>query len=434
MALLSQLSFVQAADDVEAKLAQMQAQIDEMRSENEETQMSLIDEMSTLSDEIFSPQGEYESVSSLGMAASKVYHSKSVVSLGGYGEYGFRKFNDYKNTSSAQYNADQNKAQTNVIRFVPYIGFKFNDWIIMNTEIEFEDGGAKTVDDGKNYKYAIVEFSYLDFLFSKELALRVGHILVPFGLTNLNHEPVAYLTVSRPTVETFIIPSTWHTNGALLFGTLFEDFEYYLGTISAPDATRYEEGRFVQLGRRGAKQITDDFGIIGRLQYSVMNGLDVGTSAYYSNTGDAISVTQEALDVPVGMAEIHASYKDKGFDIQTLAVYGKMGDVEALSTQLGKQLSSNVYGAYMTVGYDVLHSFDFTQRVMAVAEYEYLNMDVKDESSAPLQNRFSEYTLGVSYFPDPKVVVKADIWMRDYNSESKLADEHAFEAQIGFIF
>ena len=75
-------------------------------------------------------------------------------------------------------------------------GFKFNDWIIMNTEIEFEDGGSRS-DGTKNYKYAIVEFSYLDLLFDKAYALRIGHILVPMGLTNLNHEPVAYLTSER---------------------------------------------------------------------------------------------------------------------------------------------------------------------------------------------------------------------------------------------
>ena len=111
-----------------------------------------------------------------------------------------------------------------------------------------------------------MEFSYLDFLFDEAYALRVGHLLVPMGLTNLNHEPVAYLTTERPTVETFIIPSTWHTNGALMHGRI-DALEYYAGVITAPDAGGFTEGRFIQQGRLGARQFTDDLGFVGRVQY-----------------------------------------------------------------------------------------------------------------------------------------------------------------------
>ena len=45
------------------------------------------------------------------------------------------------------------------LRFVLYVGYKFNDWIVFNSEIEYEHA---TTDDGKGE--VAVEFAYLDFL------------------------------------------------------------------------------------------------------------------------------------------------------------------------------------------------------------------------------------------------------------------------------
>lgn len=49
-------------------------------------------------------------------------------------------------------------------RFIPYIGYKFTDSIILNAEIEFEHG-ANTERGGE----VTVEFLYLDFLLMRTL-------------------------------------------------------------------------------------------------------------------------------------------------------------------------------------------------------------------------------------------------------------------------
>ena len=66
----------------------------------------------------------------------------------------------------------------------------------------------------------VVEFLYLDFLLSEEANLRIGHVLTPMGLVNLRHEPTLFNTVQRPEVENKLIPSTWHENGALVYGRI----------------------------------------------------------------------------------------------------------------------------------------------------------------------------------------------------------------------
>lgn len=421
--------------ELEAQLKALNQEFKTFKQEQTQTNEALVDEIANAggAEKEYSDD-PYQSVSDLGLAASKVYHSNYTVSLGGYGQYHYKKYSDFKNYASDTANDTRNKAETNVVRFVPYIGFKFNDWIVMNTEVEFEDGGSRS-DGTKNYKYAIIEFSYLDFLLDEKYNIRVGHVLVPFGNINLNHEPTAYLTSDRPLVENYIIPSTWHTNGILSYGEK-DKFDYYAGLITSPDAGKFIEGRFIQQGRLGARQFTDDLSFVTRLGYVVQPGLDVGASFFYGESsalaedkpGEASSSIQ--ADVTMTMAEAHVSYKDNGFDIQALAVMGSMGgDYKKL-----ENVSGSVNGQYITAGYDVFHSRKTSQKLYAVAEIERLDMDADSETTHADNNRFMQYTAGLAYFPDPKVVIKAEYQMKDYADDAKLADEKAITASVGFIF
>ncbi|MEA1983838.1 MAG: porin [Campylobacterota bacterium] len=437
LAVASTLSMAATNEELYQEIQSLKSQMSEMKKSQSEQNDALLEEIAntTLGDDT-----TYESFSSMGEAASKVYHSDGAVSIGGYGEYKLTKYNDFKNYSSDTANETRNKTEFNIVRFVPYIGFKFNDWIVMNTEIEFEDGGARS-DDTKNYKYAIVEFSYLDFLIEKEFAIRVGHILVPFGLVNLNHEPVAFLTSDRPAVETFIIPATWHTNGLLSHGKI-DSFEYYAGIVSSPDAGAFVEGRFIQQGRLGARQFTDDVSFVARSAYDFAGGLNAGASVMYGNStalaeskpGTSTGHTSDS-SISMAMAEAHITYNNHGFDIQALATYGQLGgDVGELSSDIGEEISTNVNGQYITVGYDVLNSFSSSHKMYVVGEVERLDMDASNDTTYSDNNKFNEYTAGLAYFPDPKVVMKANYKVKDYASGATLADESSFVMSAGFIF
>lgn len=430
----STLVFGLTNEELTQELELLKTQMAQMQ----QSQESLVDEIANTS---YLDGAEYEGFSSMGGAASKVYYSKDALSIGGYGEYKYTKYMDYKNYSSAGANDTRNKSEMNIVRFVPYIGFKFSESIVMNTEIEFEDGGARS-DGEKNYKYAIVEFSYLDFLIDKSFAIRVGHILTPMGLTNLNHEPVSFLTTDRPLVETWIIPSTWHTNGLLAHGEI-NDLEYYAGLISSPDAGGFTQGRFIQQGRTGAKVYSDDLSFVGRLVYSGFEGLTLGASVCAGNTTAAAESSPGAADgvsssakISIMMAEAHMQYKKEGWNIQALAAYGSLGgDVAQLSADTGEEISKSVNGQYLTIGYDVMPFLrTFSHAIYAVAEIERLDMDASGDTTYADNNRFFEYSGGFAYYPDPKVVVKADYKIRDYGEAAKLADEQSFAMQLGFIF
>ncbi len=428
--------------DLQRQIDELKAQLSSLKAEQQTSNGAILEELATLQSSGATASGGdvFQSYTSLGEAASKVYHSSDALSIGGYGEYRLKKYIDYKNYADDTANDTRNKLETNILRFIPYFGYKFNDWIIMNTEIEFEDGGSRS-DDENNYKYAIVEFSYLDFLLDESYNLRIGHVLVPMGITNLNHEPVAFLTADRPTVETYIIPSTWHTNGALMHGKV-AGLDYYAGIVTSPDAGAFIEGRFIQQGRLGARQFTDDLSGVVRIE-SASGGFSLGGSAYFGQStvleedrpGTASGQTGDAK-VGIGMAEIHAAYRDNGWDIKTLAVYGSLnGDVDALPGNDGTSvISSSVNGQYLTVGYDLLNGSGSKSALYLFGEIERLDMDGDDVTLYPDNNAFLEYTAGITYYPTPMVSVKVDYWVRDYGSAATLADENVFNANLGFIF
>jgi hypothetical protein len=424
------------AEDVADRIDRLERQLEALESENSETQSILIEEMGSLKEAVYAPEGQYESFSSLGQAASKVYHSKNDLSIGGYGEYRFRKYFDFQNydeSDAPRANETRNTLESNVVRFIPYIGYRFNDWIVMNTELEFEDGGARSDNTG-NYKYAIVEFSYLDFLLDEKYALRVGHLLVPMGLTNLNHEPTAFLSADRPTVEMLLIPSTWHTNGALVFGTL-GDYEYYAGAVTMPDAGGFIPGRFIQQGKLGARQFTEDLGFVARVQHdrgalSLGGSMLFGTSTVSAESRPGVDTGHDnpGAEVPVRLMELHASLNMAGWDVQALAAYGTLsGDAKALGAPTA------VNGQYITAGYNLMDP-QSSQRLLLTGEIERLDLDANGESEFPGNHRFIEYGAGFAYYPDPRVVVKADYVLRDYDTSAKLADEKLATATLGFIF
>ncbi|MEN9897196.1 MAG: hypothetical protein RLZZ66_845, partial [Pseudomonadota bacterium] len=99
-------------------------------------------------------EAKYKSMYGMGPAASKVYGTSKGLSIGGYGEAMYTNYVDTKSNNN-------NKDSADLERAVIYIGYKFNDWIVLNNEIEFEH--ATTGEGGEEKGEVSVEFSQLDF-------------------------------------------------------------------------------------------------------------------------------------------------------------------------------------------------------------------------------------------------------------------------------
>lgn len=368
----------------------------------------------------------------LGAAASKVYYSKNPLSIGGYGEIQF----------SHHTNGGINETEVN--RFVPYIGYKFSDNIILNSEVEFEHGGEEVS----------VEQLYLDFLIDPAFNVRLGQQVVPMGLVSLNHEPVLFNTVKRPDVETYIIPSTWHENGLTFHGKT-DSFSYAVGTVVALDMGRAEHDgvvdqdtygtNWINNGRRGGYERnakTSNLAAVGRLDYTGINGFLIGSSLYSGKAGPS---TNERKEGELTIGELHAQYQKDGFKIKGLYAQALLSHADSY---LGIHTVGDVAldfpfhpesarGGYVNMEYNVLPYFTSSNtRLPIFFQYENYNL----ASSMVNGNTFGTtkcYTYGINYFPHDQVVLKAEYALRQNKNDADSANyatEGIYSFGLGFIF
>jgi hypothetical protein len=352
----------------------------------------------------------------LGAAASKVYFSKNPLSIGGYGEM------YYANPEGKDDFAD-------VYRFVTYFGYKFNDWVILNVEIEFEHGA--TAEDGGE---VAIEFMYLDFLLNDKASLRVGNVLVPMGQINLRHEPTLFNTVQRPEVENKLIPSTWHENGALLYGRFDSvGIEYTTGVINAlnvnSDHTKTPDNSWIRQGRQGSHaKAPFDPAFVGRVDYTGINGLVVGASVYYGGGSNLKNdVANDVSGLTTTMFDVHARYNNGPFSAYGLYTQTNLDGAEKLSSSAVEKGS----GYYVNASYDVGEVIGLNYKLPLFAQYENYNPVEKTVDGLNEDKYQTEIvTIGMNFFPVDQAVVKVDYAMKDVNGK----DEDTFSVGIGFIF
>ena len=168
-----------------------------------------------------------------GPAASRVYKVESGLSIGGYGEFLYETYAGSKQDRTASGKKDQFDA----LRAILYTGYKFNDRLLFNSEIEVEHA-----------KEIYLEFAYVDYMFTENVGMRAGMLLAPLGLTNELHEPPIFLGTERPLTENKIIPTTWRENGIGLFGET-ETTSWRVYTMNSLNGAK-----FTSSGLRGGRQ------------------------------------------------------------------------------------------------------------------------------------------------------------------------------------
>lgn len=142
----------------------------------------------------------YESRFGMGPAASQVYQlKKSGVSLAGYGEVLYQNLS--RSTDAGI--ATAQKDEIDYLRHVMYVGFRFSERILFNSEMEVEHGSS-----GRKGEVSM-EFGYVEVRLGQALHARTGMLLVPVGIINELHEPTTFPGALRPETESAIIPTTW---------------------------------------------------------------------------------------------------------------------------------------------------------------------------------------------------------------------------------
>ena len=366
----------------------------------------------------------------LGPAVSKVYSKERGLSIGGYGEFNFTDYDDSTKDDI-----------TDFYRFVLYFGYKFNDWIVLNSEIEFEHA---TDDNGT----VAVEFAYLDFLLRPALNARAGLLLVPVGFINTLHEPTVYHGNMRPTVERQLIPSTWRANGAGIYGELSPTLSYQSYFVTSLLASEFSESDIRSGRQKGSKEKSNDWSWVGRVDYSPWTELTLGASAYIGNQGQGVALTDAddgsalgTVGASMEMFEGHLDWNYRGIEARALAVSIDLEDTSTLSAakytdSSGKSVASKMKGYYAELAYDLMPRLRPSSGQYLAPWVRYSWLDSQDSVPAGFTaNKDKERSVievGVSYKPIPNVVLKLDY--RDWSDESGADPSDEVRIGAGYIF
>ncbi|HVK62351.1 MAG TPA: hypothetical protein VM432_12410, partial [Bdellovibrionales bacterium] len=188
----------------------------------------------------------------------------------------------------------------NFVRASVLPAYRVSENLIFNSSLTVRD----TTDDDS----IDIDYLYADLIKGDSettLGFRLGHILVPFGVTNLQFEPTMYPGVNRPMFEETLFPKAWSENGAIGF--------ILVGPIQGQVGTLYD----------------DDFGFFARVDTAPAgNGTGfikpgLGVSLY---SGTVAEISEEN----VNLAELHGAIRFDRFQFAAILTGGLLTDEERI--------------------------------------------------------------------------------------------------------
>ena len=418
-----------AAEPSAEQIAQRD-EIDELKR-----QLSVVtDEVSRLRTQLAVPEEseDLEGVFGLGPAASRVYGIGRGLSVGGYAEGLYR--NEVGDADGS------GVAVADALRTVLYLGYKFTDRLIFNTEIEFEHAG--TGGGGS----ASVEFAALDYLYSDELNLRMGLVLVPMGFLNEVHEPPFFLGTQRPSPERAIIPSTWRENGVGIYGRYGEGrLEYRAYVVNGLDAAGFRPEGLRGGRQKGSRARASDMAFVGRVDVELLEGWRIGGAYYYGDSGQDQDLplpgagTVRLPDTTTRIWELHSELQRGPLFARALWTQADLDDAGPLTLALratgdlggAEAIAVRMIGGYAEISYDLMTFFSpgSEEELLPFFRFEYL------DTQSHLPGGFSRdrtqprriYIPGIQYKPIPNVVLKLD-----YRGVDSFERSAANELSFGF--
>jgi len=372
----------------------------------------------------------------LGPAASKVYRAPEGVSLGGYGEVLYEHFRAAREDRQPSGRTDQLDA----LRVIAYLGYKFNEKWLFNSEIEFEHGSTGGTGE------VSVEFAYLDYRLSPSLGFRGGLLLVPMGLINELHEPPTFLGTTRPVTEQVIVPSTWRESGLGVFGGLGDvAYRVYLinglDAASAGSASGFGAGGIRGGRQSGSRAVAEDLAAVARVDYTGVLGLTVGGSAYLGNSGQNQTVV--GTGGPIDLAartfiwEGHLAYQRDGLDLRGLYAMATVDQAAAVNAALGLAGASSVgerlVGWYGQAGYDVLRTTRLGHQLVPYVRYERVNTQdrVPTGFAANPANDRRIVSVGAAWRPIGTIALKVDYLFQHNEARTGVGQ---LNANLSYLF
>jgi uncharacterized small protein (DUF1192 family) len=367
----------------------------------------------------------------LGPAASKIYGKAKGVSIGGYGEV------IYTHPSPTQQGGAPSglDPRVDVLRYVTYLGYKFSDKILLNSEIEFEhaSSGVGAEERGE----VAVEFAYLELRPWKGAGFRAGMVLLPLGFLNELHEPPIFHGAQRNEVEQQIIPTTFPENGVGVFGQA-GPFQWRGYVVAGLNSAGFASEGIGEGKQEGSQSLAHDLGLSARIDYVGAPSFLLGASVYTGKSGQGATIDDAKIGARVTLYDLHAQYEHRGFQARALYAHSTVGDVALINAQNGlngdESVGERQYGWYLQAAYDLMTLKPSGQwSVTPLVRYERLNPQDQVPAGFDKDPSLDQkvVTVGVGVKPLHNVVLKTDYqWL----SNKARTGTNRFNLSIGYLF
>lgn len=375
----------------------------------------------------------------------------SRLTIGGYGEAVYTRnfFSDkyLRYTDAETYKDDKSHGRFDLPHVVLWLGYDFGRGWSLGTEIEFEHGGTESaveIEEEEAGEYeseverggevALEQFWINKAWFGGKINLKMGHIIVPVGATNMYHMPTEFFTNYRPEGESTIMPCTWHETGVSLWGKVGK-WRYEVMLLPGLDSDRFGRQTWVAGGAGSPYEfkIANSYAGAFRVDNFSVKGLRLSLSGYVGNSfRNTLSVTanEKYKDVKgtVTIGSFDFCYNAHDMIVRGNFDYGHLTDSELItkynmsmrndSPSPKQAIGSDAISAGVEAGYNLFGIGNNdklqSQSLYLFGRYEYYDSMYKTEGTiqdAAWCGR-QHVAVGLNYRPIGDIVIKAEYSIR----------------------
>lgn len=375
----------------------------------------------------------------------------SRLTIGGYGEAVYTRnfFSDkyLRYTDAETYKDDKSHGRFDLPHVVLWLGYDFGRGWSLGTEIEFEHGGTESaveIEEEEAGEYeseverggevALEQFWINKAWFGGKINLKMGHIIVPVGATNMYHMPTEFFTNYRPEGESTIMPCTWHETGVSLWGKVGK-WRYEVMLLPGLDSDRFGRQTWVAGGAGSPYEfkIANSYAGAFRVDNFSVKGLRLSLSGYVGNSfRNTLSVTanEKYKDVKgtVAIGSFDFCYNAHDMIVRGNFDYGHLTDSELItkynmsmrndSPSPKQAIGSDAISAGVEAGYNLFGIGNNdklqSQSLYLFGRYEYYDSMYKTEGTiqdAAWCGR-QHVAVGLNYRPISDIVIKAEYSIR----------------------